>query len=289
MNRPTHRQALWAGLAILFAVNAIALGGAAWNRSQVDSQPHLSERELSTPYAWQSDSEDSGVSLGLRWRARPAAASTTTDYFSMYGDYGSDPGWLDATKLAELGFTVTPPNDGDESRDWRRRARSVTLVLELDGAAYAQSLALAVEVAENAKLKSTAAPNDKALTSQAKEAADNLRHEQARASRLFAVDAGRDRDRLRAKYPDRQRYVLVQAMVQIYWQRSLQKQWQVVGSIERLMNPQIHLSRAQASALAPAMSGTGAQLYGEDAGKPFEVELAYGRRLEPWVVSARVR
>jgi hypothetical protein len=289
MNRPTHKQALWAGLAILFVVNAIALGGAAWNRSQIESQLRLGERELRAPYAWQGDSEDSGVSLALNWRARPAPRSEELAYLMPYSYYGADPGWLDDAKLAALGFNITPPAAGAEDREWRRRVRPVTLVLELDGPAYAESLALAGKDAAEAKAKAAATPTDKSLATAAKEAGDALREEQTKASRLFAVDAGLDRDQLRAKYPDRQRYVLVSALIQTYWHKDKQERWEVSGNIQQLLIPQIHLSRAQATALAPVTRRNDISAYGDTTSAPFEVELAFGRRLEPWLVSARVR
>ena len=289
MNRPTHKQALWAGLAILAAVNAFALGGAAWNRSAIESQLRLSERELRTPYLWQADREDSGVSLALSWRALPVPRSADLAYLSPYSYYGADPGWLDAAKLAALGFDVTPPPLEAADRDWRRRAKRVNLVLELDGPAYAKSLALAAKDAAEAKAKAAATPSDESLASRAKESADALREEQTRASRLFAVDAGRDLEQLRAKYPDRQRYLMVSALVQMYWHRNRDEPWQAAGNIQRLLVPQVHLSRAQAQTLAPAMNRSSTNPYGDDPAAPIEVELAYGRRLEPWIVSARVR
>lgn len=289
MNRPSHRQALWAGLVILFVVNAVALGGAAWNRSQVESQLRLGERELRTPYAWQRDNEDSGVALTLAWRARPAQGEEISGYLSPYSYYGSQPTWLDNAKLAELGFSLTPPPVDAGNRDWRRRGHRVLLVLELDGEAYAQSLALAGERANAAKAKSAASPANKDFADAAKIAAEALATEQNDASRLFAVDAGLDRSRLRAKYPDRQRYVLVEALVQTYWSRDSSKNWRLEASIQRLMDMQIHLSRAQAQTLAPALESAGMRSYGSGPGLPIEVDVAFGRRLEPWIVAARVR
>ncbi len=289
MNRPTHKQALWAGLGILILVNAIALGGAAWNRSAQDSRVVLSERELRAPYLWQDNSEDSGAALWLSWRARPATGSDETAYLSAYSSYGANPSWLDAGKLRELGFDLTAPPKDAKDRDWRQHERRAILVLELDGPAYAQSVALAAKAAAEAKAKSEAAPTDESLKSRAKDAADALHDEQTRTSRLFAVDAGLDHSRIRAKYPDRQRYLLVSAVVQMAWHRDEHQQWRADGSIQRLMAPQVHLSRAQAQALAPALSRAGASLYSDTPGIPIAVELAFGRRLEPWVLSARVR
>lgn len=289
MNRPTHRQTLWAGLAILLVVNVIALGGAAWNRSTIESKVNLSERELNGPYAWRGDGEDSGVSLSLKWRAIPAPDSTAGDDLTALSYYGADPGWLDVAKLEALGFNVTPPPADGIDRDWRRRARRVTLVLELDGGAYAQSLAAAVRAAAQARAKATAVPGDESLATRNKAATEALIEEQTRASRLFAVDAGLELDSLRAKYPDRQRYVLVPALVQMYWQHNKDEPWRAVGNIQRLLNTQIHLSRAQAAALAPALAGSGSGPYSDNPARPIAVEVAYGRRLEPWILSARVR
>lgn len=285
MNRPSHKQALWTGLGILLLVNALALGGAAWNRSGIDSQLKLSERELRAPYVWQGDSEDSGKALMINWRAQPASRSEELAYLSPYTSYGADPGWLDAAKLASLGFNVTPPPSDAQDRDWRRRAQRVTLVLEFDGRAYAKSLALSAADAEQSKAKAVLAPKDEALASRAKESADALHENKTRASRLFAVDAGLDPAKLRMKYADRRRYLLVPALVQMYWLRNADRSWHVAGSIERLLGPQIHLSRGEARALAAAL-GPG---NGPGDLKPIEVEVAFGRRLEPWIVSARVR
>lgn len=54
MNLLTRGRTLIAGIAIILVVNAIALGGVAYNRSGTpESTLHLSQRELSEPYVWQ--------------------------------------------------------------------------------------------------------------------------------------------------------------------------------------------------------------------------------------------
>ena len=60
------------GLALITGVNAIALGGVAYNRSgEAESTLRLSERELRAPYKWSGSKENSGLALHLDWRTSP--------------------------------------------------------------------------------------------------------------------------------------------------------------------------------------------------------------------------
>ena len=272
MNRPSHKQALWAGLAILFLVNAIALGGAAWNRSQVESQLRLSERELEVPYTYQVDREDSGTWVSLDWRVVQQAPKASDEPFVFaYGDFRYNPAWLDAKKLAALGFKLDAPRSSDASRSWREHERTVVLVLELNGPAYARDLA---QVRDFVAMHPSADNNKM------------LREREQETSRLFAIDAGLDADVLRRAYPDRARYALVPARVAMHWNREKNGAWTAVGNLPGPRVTQIHLSRAQAETLSPALAVL--RSYGKTV-PGFDVELAYGRRLEPWVVSARMR
>ena len=104
-----HRYTLTAGLALIAITNAIALGGAAYNRSgQPDSSLALSDRELQVPYAAWSESENSGLSLRLNWRVLPVPAPGDSVY-GYFGGRGSTPAWLDAQKMASLGFSPDAP------------------------------------------------------------------------------------------------------------------------------------------------------------------------------------
>ena len=272
MNRPTHKQALWAGLAILFVVNALALGGAAWNRSQVESQLRLSERELEVPYTYQVDKEDSGTWVSLNWRVvQQAPKASDATFVFAYGDFRYTPAWLDAQKLAALGFELDAPRSSDATRSWREHERTVLLVLELNGPAYARDLA---QVRDFVRMHPSA-DNDKLL-----------RKREQETSRLFAIDAGLDAGALRHAYPDRARYALVPARVAMHWSQEKNGAWTAIGSLPGPRAAQIHLSRAQAATLAPAL----AALRGYSETVPgFNVDLAFGRRLEPWIVFARMR
>jgi hypothetical protein len=272
MNRLTHKQALWAGLGILLLVNAIALGGAAWNRSAQDSRLQLSERELDTPYGYQMDSEDSGSWLSLDWRVvqLPPKASDAP-YVFAYSSSRGDPDWLDARKLGSLGFDVGSAPSSDEKREWRQHERDVVLVLELNGPAYARDLAQVRDFAAKVPSKD----NNKLLAER-----------ETQTSRLFAIDAGLDADALRRKYPDRAHYALVPATIGMHWNREKNGSWTAIGNLQGPKARQIHLSRAQATALASVLSKP--HTY-DEPDPTFNVELAFGRRLEPWVVSARVR
>lgn len=284
MNRPTHKQAMWAGLSILFLVNAAALGGAAWNRSAKDSQLRLSQRELAVPYAYEVDAEDSGSWLALDWRTAPKKRAEDEPELPDYFYAASrQPRWLGPDKLRELGFDLTTPPAEGPLRRWRSAERTAVLVLELDGPAYASRLSEAKEDAARARAAAAADPASKPLREKASQAAKNLREELEERSRLFAVEVGLDQARLRARYPDRSRYALVPALIQVRWERDRSSRWYAQGSIQHLLHAQIHLPRAQAQILERRITDT--RRIGRTVGH-FGVDLVIGRRLDPWVASA---
>ena len=91
----TLKNTAIAGVTIIACVNAIALGGAAYNRSGVpESSLRLSERELDLPYESRGRKEDSGLTLRLDWRVlTPVDDSPNASQY--YSTYGRDPVWLD--------------------------------------------------------------------------------------------------------------------------------------------------------------------------------------------------
>ena len=97
-----------AGLALIAGVNAIALGGAAYNRSgEAESSLRLSERELHLPYVWRGNKENSGVELKLDWRVLPPEPRNAKDASWRYSGYGTMPDWLDEAKMTALGFDAS--------------------------------------------------------------------------------------------------------------------------------------------------------------------------------------
>ena len=274
MSGLTAKRTLLIGVAIILAVNAIALGGVAYNRSgKPDSVLQLSQRELQEPYVWKRE-EDSGVSLQIQWRA----PVTVTENESLngwqqiaYGGYERQPDWLDADKLAALGFDTRPPKRAADDKDnyQRESRREVFLVLELDGPAYKQS------VAQMRRLTGAA-------TAGSDEAKALLKEEQ-QSSRLFAVDAGVDADSLRAKYPDRAHYAIVRATIRPQWLRV--PAGKMSASIEELSVGEINVPRGLQSVFRNA---AGQVVFASDDAKraPFEAMVAFGTRQEPWMIRA---
>jgi hypothetical protein len=302
IDRPSHRAALLAGLALLVGVNAIALGGVAWNRGAEDARLVLTQRELRLPYSWaRTDGEDPGLTLQLDWRNETACLP---DKACENYDYG-DTAWLDAQKLAALGFDVSPrPRPVDTDRDPRAQEREVVLVLEVAGPAFHRYLRQreadlrraqeAVKhagqpgdpVAEAARAArgeaEAAAASVQAARNEVTTRAEQLRQAVEEDSRLFAVDAGLDREALRRKYPDRHRYALVPALAG-FTPRWEGDKYVAQGRVGRLLGEGISVPRRLTGELGVA---NGLAIAPQSPAR-FEVVLAFGRRLEPWVISTR--
>jgi hypothetical protein len=300
--RPSHRCALLAGLALIAGVNAIALGGVAWNRGAEDARLSLSERELRLPYTWRTeDGEDPGLSLQLDWRNQPVCSPTgpCESYELSYGQTR----WLDAGKLASLGFDVAPtPRPEASERQARAQEREVILVLEFAGPAYVEylhareaELRKAQEkarhagepgdpVAEAARAArgdlEAAAASVQAAKNEVTSAAEQLRQAAREDSRLFAVDAGLDREALRRKYPDRQRYAFVPALVG-YTPTWEAEKFIAQGRINRLLGEGINVPLPLARKLGVP---TYRNLDNSMPSNKFVAQVAFGRRLEPWLL-----
>lgn len=268
MNWNRH-TAIVAGLALLVFANAVALGGAAWNRSgEPDSRLQLSERELSVPWsAWSPPGgENSGLSLRLDWRCNPPA--NTGARRAAYDD--RSPGWLDNRKMTELGFDMgrARPAPGFHRP---HEVREVWLVLELDGPAYsAWQAAVAAEAASAAAAEAAKPPPHVAAHAEPPHG----------GTRLFAVDAGLDRAALRARHGDRAMYAIVRAKV---------GRWRDTedavdgGRIESLSIDEVNVPLA----LRPAFATVQPAGRGGEKTSRFVATLAFGQRAEPWLVDAR--
>ena len=272
------KRTLAAGAALILGVNVIALAGVAYNRGEAESTLLLTERELRRPHQdWLFRHDNSGLALKLQWRVRTEASEKSEAYYP-YMDYYGDPVWLTPKKLAELGIDISvSPN----KRHYEKRsAREVLLVLELDGENYRAALEQAraqVRQAATAPL-----PSERGMISRQETAAKRLEYEEKSATRLFAVDAGTDVQALRARYPDRSRYAIVHGRIQP-GVTGEGRQARMRGYIQALsidhVNVPLEIRRVFDG--IPADYG-----YGPPTQR-FEALLAHGRRLEPWLVSAR--
>jgi hypothetical protein len=271
LNRP-RRTALIAGLALIVITNVVALGGAAYNRSgEPDSTLRLSERELRRPYAHAGNNENSGLTLELRWRvAQEAGVGVKGNRFDFEG--GGVPAWLDLRKMASLGFDTRPSAQGPVGTYHRQLPRDVLVVLELDGPAFAEAHARALQGAKDVEARNERGGG--------KKAADDIIEREARSSRLFAVDAGLDHTALRNRYPDRGRYAIVRGQVR---PTGMQGNTAGAGYIDNLNAQSVNVPLAWRGAL----EGVQPETYGLPLRevKHFDATLAFGQRLEPWLVS----
>ena len=255
-----RRYTLIAGVALILSVNAVVLAGVAYNRSgDPTSTLQLSERELR--HGRLSSKENSGVSLNLVWRVR-------------HGNDAPDADWLDQAKLAALGFDVASERAERKYKRWR--SKEVLLVLELDGPAYRQALARAQQKADDEEKLLLANPGNKEFERRAKRAREAAENEARQASRLFVVDAGLDVEALRAQYPDPTRSLIVRG--QIRPQRvTHDRQDRLSGHISALSVAQINVPLEFQPALKRAAA--------IDKAASFSATVAFGKRLEPWLVA----
>ena len=280
--RPWARQhTLGLGVAIIVVTNAVALAGVWWNRQPpADSSPTLSERELSLPWRGPRLRENSGLALDLRWRVidRESAEFGNSVPFNS-----GTPQWLDAGRMAALGFAPGEvATDAGRRRYLKQLPREAVLVLELAGPAWEYALARARDDAARHAAAAAANPGSKEFAGRAKRAQDALIREESSNSRLFVVDAGRDPEALRRQYPDRSRFLLLHGIVRPAVRDSDNGQTLAAGRIGNFRSIRVQVPHAQRTTLEPFESGPTGQ---PAAGSRYEVSLAIGRRLEPWIVA----
>jgi hypothetical protein len=236
---------LLAAAAVVIATNAIVLVGIARNRSTVTEEIELTQRELTVR---RSGEDNSGVSLWLTW-IDPAV-------------YGEGPYWFGQAKLAEVGFDVrTPVTDpGAEIKYRDVLTRDAFVVFENGGAAW--DAWRKAEEERQARYSSNLPGRAQPYT----------------GTRLTAVDAGRDPAALRRRYPDQSKFLIVRAVVHLYyqkrWDRATAREMPPAflrGSIQAVEPNEIHVPLAHAFSLSGATS--------------YSVTLRYGSRYEPWITS----
>jgi hypothetical protein len=272
---------LIAGLVIIVVTNVIALAGVAYNRAgEPDAVVELTERELGMPYRYRMNKENTG--LGLRINCRVEAA--------QYYNYGNRncrgyPVWLDKAKLIELGFKLQPRAEKSTGRQAfeKELPRKVYLVLEYNGAAHQRAVTSAeIELGEQRALLINN-PGQEEFEKRVEEAQKKLDGEQFYNSRLFAIDAGLDRTRLRNSYPDTSQYILMQALIRPS-RNFVDEGWIWKGSITDLLIDTINIPLEHRALFEPLED---VQLdRNQSRHKPrFTVRVAFGKRAEPWVIA----
>ncbi len=267
-------RTLIAGSALILLTNAVALLGAAYNRSdEAESVLKLSQRELQQ-HSWNANKDNSGITLTMEWRIASEMTTPPNDYGRYSSSKWGTPEWLNQRKMAELGFDV---NKLSSSADFDRRRkealpREVLLVLELNDKAYLQELQRAKKHTAQTKALLAKNPDNEEAKSSAKRAEEIFKNEEQTNSRLFAIDAGTDPPKLRASYPDRARYAIVHGL--IYPSINREKNKTTVGGNIR----EVHAEKINVPFMYRNVFGT--------SEAPYEVTVAFGKRLEPWITAA---
>ncbi|MEJ2632541.1 MAG: DUF4824 family protein [Acidihalobacter sp.] len=260
------RKGFLLAIAFVLLANVVVLAGVAYNRSGAPtSELQLTAREVYIAHSYYGlGRENSGVSLYLRWH-RPEGPGQSV---------------LNEQKLLTIGFHK--PRAYVDRRGWRHsmvsRTREAYLVLEYGGTAWQRLLETRrTKLDEELKTVKSETRRQRLQTSFERFAKT--------ASRLVLVDVGNAPGALRARYPDRRRYLIAKARItayQIYRRNgSGAPQPALRGSVSRLLPGTISVPHTDTAAILALNS----QRYSSHHGTPVPtVTLAYGQRYEPWIV-----
>jgi hypothetical protein len=156
--------------------------------------------------------ENSGIALALNWRVGRSPMPPTTSIRATATAAARRNG---STRRAWRRWASTTALVGDEAAARRRFERSVA-ARRAAGAgtrrpAWQQALQRARQNAARHEAARLANADSKQFIERAKRAQEQLQHEEQASSRLFAIDVGLDRVALRARYPDRGRFLILRA------------------------------------------------------------------------------
>lgn len=244
---------LLAALLVVFT-NLAALGLAALNRHIAESDIVLTEREL--PFV----DDGSVTSLQINWM-QPAPDALTGDMVSRAG-FRTD---------------RRPSDPGADEYYSRQLQRDVFVALEYDGPAWSRYREL---LQRQSPAGGSATPQPGPDASQLQEIIDGH-------TRLFVVDVDMDAHRLRSRHPDRRRYVISTARVNVMLWGTGNNRVPAL-SVRQLEPSSINVPRPFSTMLraiaGPSRSPHGS---GPDARPRYEVHLHYGRFHEPWMSDVR--
>ena len=103
------------------------------------------------------------------------------------------------------------------------------------------------------------------------------------ASRLFVVDADLDRDQLRAMYPDNKVYSIVRGQIRINGNGN---QKTLSGYVTNISAETINVPVEFRNFIEPRRQQFDLQNpYPNNSSNSFEATIAFGKRLEPWIVN----
>jgi hypothetical protein len=266
------------GFVVLVATNILVLSGVAFNRSgDPETLITLTERELRLPYAHETR-ENGGLYLRLSWQVLIREAADKDD--KKYGCFSRKPVWLDNEKLKELGFNIDDYSYWNDNSTYYKIPipKQVFIVFENNGDSYREAVKRAERKLEKQRSRFELNTGDEKLRKELESAEKSLELEQITNSRLFAIDASLDSQKLRKTYGDRTQFIIVKGLI------SISKN--LCGYIMKINEDNIHVPLKYRNIIDEA------RINDKQKGRKFElpryeVELAYGNRFEPWIVSVR--
>jgi hypothetical protein len=282
----TRTHKLVAGTVLILVTNAVALLGVAYNRGEAESTLTLTQRELHLPYSWGFKNENSGIALELQWRTLAEEREDINGLGRGYSGFGSAPDWLDKAKLTALGFDVSKPEDTPQGRIHYDKllSKEVLLVLELDGPAYRTALERMQQHGQKEAALLDANPGKKEFEERAKNAKRTLYQEERINSRLFVIDAGLDAAGLRASYPDRHRYAIVRGQIQPRLVE-IKRKPKLTAYISSVSITRVNVPALHRRIFEPLLESARTNQY-DAVVTPYQVSVAFGKRLEPWITEA---
>ena len=262
-----HASLIAAGCVVLVA-NAFALLHASRNRSSpVETEIVLTDREL---HHYQ-DPDDSGVSLQLTW-VDPNGPSYR---YSAASRVGPPEAWLNRAKLMELGFDCSvDPSDKDAYSFYSKQSpRTAFVALEYNGAAWRSWLDWEERnMQANQAAIGRPLPNDYPSTA---------------SSQLVLIDAALTPAALRVRYAERDRVVIVPAVIRVsvFGPNGPDKRSYLSGFVQEIPST-IHVQRPFSDRFREA--GHVWFRDGKSEEPLYRVRLRYGALLEPWVVGVEL-
>ena len=253
---------------LIIVVNVIVLSKVAYNRSGTPTQVTLTERELKI--SGDFNRENSGVKLRIAYRVPTA---------KVHRFVGGNriPDWLTEDKMLSLGFSEESMNPTAEMENRTPMGKEVYVALEYNGRAYQKMLDTVAHWHADEIEKEAVTEQDKA------NADERLRTEKVETSRLFAIDAALEIDSLKAKYGNVPNVFFAKARIRPVKYRNYQEQELGPGTISSLSISHINLPKPY--------NKIPEKLPPEDYSKVepprYEVDLAIGQSLEPWITAMR--
>ncbi len=266
-----------ASILLLLLTNIVVLSGVAYNRSgEPLSSIELTERELSVQRYYSRMDEDSSTRVSLNWRV----LSDDMESGFFYGGY-RHPAWLDEVKLSNLGFDLDKikRNKDKYLYQWDTHAIDAILVLEYQGDSYRKTLTFAEQLLDQMRKNAANDPGDKSLAKKIKQYEDHFVDLKVSETRLYAIDAGLDKQVLLEKYSDKSKYMLLRGEISLTWDDD-----EIAGTIHHLYIDEVHVPLPFSQVLVDLIGNDADYAYRAEPIPPrYKVRLNLGKRLEPWI------